>query len=935
MNTTPVQFARQIEPGLTHRILIVEDDAILVTHLEQTLIQIGYQVSGLAATGEAAIEMALAQKPDAILMDIQLRSAMTGIQAAAEIHRQLDTPIIYLTAYTDEELLQQAKLTDAYAYLTKPVRDRELRTSLEMALYKHATEKRLQHLNQILRAVRAVNQLITREPDAQRLLDQACQILLRAQGYRFVWVGQSMGDRLKPLAQAGEGQALITRIVTSATPEQGLRLPGTQAALTRRVVVCHDMLQDERYTPWRDVVEQVHFSSTVAVPILHEQSLFGVLSVYSDQTYIFGAEELDLLLELASDIAFGLKAIERESERQRAEEELLKFKLGIERSADAIFMTDPQGVILYTNPAFEQIYGYNQSDAIGQTPKILKSGVVLAKEYQQFWTMLLNKEIVAGEIINKTKDGRLVTIEGSNSPILDTAGNIIGFLGMHRDISERKRADERILQSEKKYRELFQVNQDGIAIFLLDPSGPPSTFVELNDAAPKMLGYTRAEMLKLTPMMLEPYTTQTQLQARNSEFDSQEVVNFETVLLHKDGHPVQVEFTAQMIQYENQPAIMNIARDISERKQHEIELQAIARLSAALRSAPSRVEILPVIVEQLVVLLNCETVAIEIIDPLTGEDVIEAAHGIWTTMTGTRQKSGTGINAIIRQTRKPYFANDLKNDPNLVYPEWARNDIRGCIGAPLIALDQLIGFIWMGRRSEIAEAEVRLVTAVADIAANALHRATMYEQSQKDAAELVLAYDSTLEGWAHALELRDQETEGHTRRVMQMTVELSKAMGVGEKEFENVRRGALLHDIGKMGVPDSVLLKPGTLNEREWEIMRRHPEYAKKFLEPIDYLRPVLDIPYCHHEKWDGTGYPRGLKGAEIPFVARIFAIVDVWDALTSDRPYRTAWTNEKTRQYILDQSGIHFDPQVVQVFMQLLDKNNDSIRPLLPQIGF
>jgi CheY-like chemotaxis protein len=373
----------------TARILIVEDDAILLTHLEQTLLQIGYQVSGLAATGEVAVEMALAQKPDAILMDIRLRSAMTGIQAAAEIHRQLDTPIIYLTAYTDDELLQQAKLTDAY--LAKPVRNRELRASLEMALYKHSAEQRLQHLNQILRAVRDVNKLITREHDAQRLLDQACQILLHAHGYRFVWIGQSAGDRLKPLAHAGDGQNLIKRIVASATPEQGMRLPGTQAAHTRRVVVCHDMLQDERYAPWRVEVEQVHFSSTVAIPIFHEESLFGVLSVYSDQTNIFGVEELDLLLELAGDIAFGLKAIAGEAERKRAEEELVKFKLGIERSADAFFMTDPQGVIVYTNPAFERIYGYNQSEAIGQTPRILKSDLVLAKQYQQFWQYLRQK----------------------------------------------------------------------------------------------------------------------------------------------------------------------------------------------------------------------------------------------------------------------------------------------------------------------------------------------------------------------------------------------------------------------------------------------------------------------------------------------------------------------------------------------------------------
>src|SRR5581483_9371106 len=133
-----------------------------------------------------------------------------------------------------------------------------------------------------------------------------------------------------------------------------------------------------------------------------------------------------------------------------------------------------------------------------------------------------------------------------------------------------------------------------------------------------------------------------------------------------------------------------------------------------------------------------------------------------------------------------------------------------------------------------------------------------------------------------------------------------------------VRRGALLHDIGKMGVPDNILLKPGKLTDEEWEIMRRHPQYAFDLLTPISYLRRSLDIPFCHHEKWDGTGYPRGLKGEEIPLVARIFAVVDVWDAVTSDRPYRPAWTKDQALKHIQEQSGSHFDPRVVRTFLDM-----------------
>lgn len=183
--------------------------------------------------------------------------------------------------------------------------------------------------------------------------------------------------------------------------------------------------------------------------------------------------------------------------------------------------------------------------------------------------------------------------------------------------------------------------------------------------------------------------------------------------------------------------------------------------------------------------------------------------------------------------------------------------------------------------------------------------------------ELMSTYDKTIEGWSNALDLRDKETEGHTIRVTQMTVELARQFGLTEVEIINIKRGSLLHDIGKMGIPDHILLKPGKLTDNEWEIMKKHPHYAYELLSPISYLKPALDIPYYHHEKWDGSGYPKGLKGEEIPLSARLFSIIDVWDALTSDRPYRPAWTKEDTLRHIQSLSGLHFDPNVVKRFME------------------
>ena len=212
---------------------------------------------------------------------------------------------------------------------------------------------------------------------------------------------------------------------------------------------------------------------------------------------------------------------------------------------------------------------------------------------------------------------------------------------------------------------------------------------------------------------------------------------------------------------------------------------------------------------------------------------------------------------------------------------------------------------------------LEFLEALAGQAAIAIDNTQLFENLQHANLDLSLAYDATIEGWSRAMDLRDHETEGHTLRVTDLTLKLARAMRVSESQLTAIRRGALLHDIGKMGVPDAILLKEGALTDEEWLAMRKHPELARDMLMPIAYLNDALDIPYCHHEKWDGTGYPQGLKGDRIPLIARIFAVVDVWDALTNDRTYRKKWTEQDTRQYIKEQSGKHFDPQVVEVFLE------------------
>jgi putative nucleotidyltransferase with HDIG domain len=240
---------------------------------------------------------------------------------------------------------------------------------------------------------------------------------------------------------------------------------------------------------------------------------------------------------------------------------------------------------------------------------------------------------------------------------------------------------------------------------------------------------------------------------------------------------------------------------------------------------------------------------------------------------------------------------------------------------PLIAKSHLIGVLVVAHRAPLAADEdwTGFLEALAGQAAMAIDAGRSYEDLQRAHVELALAYETTIEGWSNALDLRDEETAHHTVRVADLTVQLGRAAGMSEAELVHVRRGALLHDIGKMGIPDSILHKRGKLTDEEQTAMRKHPVYAFELLWPIAYLRPAIDIPYCHHERWDGTGYPRGLKGEAIPLAARLFAVVDVWDALRNERPYHDGWPDERVLEHLDSLAGTHLDPHAVDVFIKMM----------------
>jgi HD-GYP domain-containing protein (c-di-GMP phosphodiesterase class II) len=335
---------------------------------------------------------------------------------------------------------------------------------------------------------------------------------------------------------------------------------------------------------------------------------------------------------------------------------------------------------------------------------------------------------------------------------------------------------------------------------------------------------------------------------------------------------------------------------------------------------------LNVLLERVTGLLDVDAAAVLLVDPAMNTLAYAAGRGF--RMSGITQLSlrlGEGHASRAVLERRPVRISDLTQvEVTSPLVDFIRDEgFTAYYAVPLIAKGQIRGVLEIFRRAPLdPDTEwLDFLETLAGQTAIAIDNAGLFESLERSNVELSLAYDATIEGWSRAIDLRDKETEGHTQRVTEMTLRLAREMGLREADFIHVRRGTLLHDIGKLGIPDAILFKPGPLTKAEWAIMRRHPQFAYDMIFPIEYLRPALDIPYCHHEKWDGSGYPRGLKGEQIPPMARIFAIVDVWDALRSDRPYRKAWTVRKTLKHIRSLTGVHFDPEVVEQFLRMIEQ--------------
>jgi putative nucleotidyltransferase with HDIG domain/PAS domain S-box-containing protein len=401
----------------------------------------------------------------------------------------------------------------------------------------------------------------------------------------------------------------------------------------------------------------------------------------------------------------------------------------------------------------------------------------------------------------------------------------------------------------------------------------------------------------------------------------------------KEKRAAELIVANQELIYQNEEKEKRAAELIAanEETTHQLQnIQALYTIDQAITGSFDLDLTLNVLLEQIKTRLNVDAAAVLLLNPHA--QLLEFAAGIGfrgKEIEHSRPHLGEGLGGRVALERKTVSAINLlkKGTQFISAPLLVDEDFATYSGTPLIAKGQVNGVLEVYHRSPFEPDEnwLEFFKVLAGQTAIAVDSANLFTELRLSNTKLFVAYDSTIEGWSHALDLRDKETEGHTQRVTEMTMKLARAAGITEEELVHVRRGALLHDIGKMGVPDHILLKPGKLTDEEWVVMRKHTTFAFELLSPIAYLRPALDIPYCHHEKWDGSGYPRGLKGEQIPLVARLFSIVDVWDALLSDRPYRQGWPKEKVIEHIKSLSGTHFDPKAVELFLKVLNEDEKN----------
>ena len=609
----------------------------------------------------------------------------------------------------------------------------------------------------------------------------------------------------------------------------------------------------------------------------------------------------------------------------------LRYRRLFESAQDGILILNAEtGSISDVNPYLIDMLGYSREEFVEK--KLWEVGAFKDIEASRnaFLALQQNEFIRYENLPLKTKGGRLVQVEFVSNVYLVGDEKVIQC--NIRDISDRKRAEAALLTKEEDHWLMIKNLPAGVVVH-----APDTRIVRCNPEASQLLGMTPDKMLGKDARDPEwHFVREDGTGMPVEEFPVHQVIAKERVLKNfvmgvargRAGEYTWVLVNAypEFESGERLRQVVVMFTDISdikraeERIRRQLEhLTALVEIDRAINLSFDLNLSLTTLLTHVMVQLGVDAADVLLFNPTSRTLEYLAGSGFHTkAIEHARQPLGDGYAGRAAQELSIVHIPDLakEHDSFLQGILLAGEDFVSYYGVPLIAKGQVMGVLEVFQRTQLGHDEEWLdfLKALAAQAAIAIDNVTLFDNLQRSNTELAEAYDATIEGWSRALELRDNKTEGHTQRVADLTVKLARVFGLSEAELVQVRWGALLHDIGKMGIPDEILLKQDTLTEEEWVVMKKHTIFAYEMLSPIRYLRLALDIPYAHHEKWDGTGYPLGLKGEQIPLVARIFAVVDVWDALRSDRLYRVSWSEEKVREHLRSLAGTHFDPHVVTV---------------------
>lgn len=710
----------------------------------------------------------------------------------------------------------------------------------------------------------------------------------------------------------------------------------------------------------------------IGVPLKSNGKTIGVLVVQSYSEGVrFSPGDQEILQFVSSQIGLAI-------DRKRAEQALKAesaFRKAIEDSIMAgVIATDLDGRQTYVNPAFCRMVGWSEKELVGAVPPFVYWPPEEIETISQAFRVTTGDDALPSdfELRFQRRNGERFDVYLLVSPLQDGQGKVSGWLASVYDITARKQAEEAMRRQKNRAETLARtaarlnarlnlkeilntvceeaarsLNVHAVALFLFDkPSnlfylaagvGWPEKAYQLAKPIPANIskGYFQngGRITVIEDFRDHPNLPNARLLA---ELDARSAA---LTLLRRDSEIVGKlgvytlgeprSFTKDDLALLEGlgdlagQAIVN-ARLFDELENSLAQLRALHTIDLAISASLDLRVTLDILLDQVVHLLGVDAAAIWLFNPTSQSLEYAVGRGFVLNQPIRSQMAlDKGITGRVVVERRLIYLTDFDHytSKDATLGKLAREGFAAYAGVPLIAKGQVKGVLEVFQRQFRDQGShwIELLEALAGQGAIAIDNAFLFDQLQRSNEELNSAYDTTLENWIEILDRRNGEPPYHTRHLIETTLGLARKMGMKDDELIHIRRGAMLHDVGMWEISEQILTKTEPLTEEEWMLIRQHPVAAYRMLSSIPYLRPALDIPYCHHEKWDGSGYPRGLKGDQIPLSARLFAVVDVWQALTSPKPYRPAWTADRAREYLSHQAGKHFDPEIVRIFLEMI----------------